>query len=256
MADRFEANARVPVSPLDYAHKELARDREIMVDYAKHIIYIRIDGEDYAIKGGLTVEELQLIVEAVLDELEKNPDRLQDILNSEAGQVVIGDIVVTLTNGDVTTLKQGLSDALIKINDLERGLGIVRDELGNIQQIEINVTEIKETPEKQFVTAEQKQNWDDKTDTERYSVVVPSGEDRWTPTDGSVPYIQEVPLEGILATDNPTIDVIMSDDYSTAMNELNNYAHIYRISTLDGKIRIYAIRPTNINLTLQLEVNR
>lgn len=259
MADRFEANARIPTRPLSFANKELAQDNEILVDYVEKRIYLYHNNEFHNITA-----KMEEIIQGVVDAMEKDPTILQNIFNkSEDGSVIFGDINITLENGDVVTLTEGLSGAItdiaqvkLDIKKLEEGLGITRDELGQIQKVEITTTTIKESDEKQFVSKIDKEIWIGKADIFQMEAVIKSGTSNWASTNGAAPFTQEISVPDILVTDNPIIDIIMSDSYDTAMNQLNNYAHVYRISTFDGKIKVYAIIPTNIDLKIQIKVDR
>lgn len=259
MADRFEAHARIPTRPLSYANKELAQENEILVDYEENQIYVYHNGEFHNITA-----KMQEVIQGVIDAMEKDPTILQNIFNkSEDGSVIFGDINITLVSGDVVTLKEGLSGAITDIaqvksdiKKLEEGLGITRDELGQIKKVEITTTTIKESEEKQFVSKTDKEIWAGKADIFEMEAIIKSGTANWTSTNGAAPFTQEIAIANILSSDNPIIDIIMSDSYDTAMNQLNNYAHVYRISTFDGKIKVYAIIPTNIDLKIQIKVDR
>lgn len=259
MADRFEAKARIPTKPLSYANKELAQENEILVDYEERQIYVYHNGEFHNITA-----KMEEVIQGVIDAMEKDPTILQNIFNkSEDGSIIFGDINVTLMNGDVITLKEGLSGVIDNVaqikNDikkLEESLGITRDELGQIQKVEITTTTIKESEEKQFVAKIDKEVWIGKADIFQMNATIKSGTSNWTSTNGAAPFIQEVAVPDILATDNPVVDIIMSETYDTAMTQLNNYAHIYKITTLDGKIRVYGIIPTTVDLNIQMKVDR
>lgn len=52
-------------------------------------------------------------------------------------------------------------------------------------------------------------------------------------------YTQEITLEGILEADTPTIDLVLSDDTSTARSQIEAWSCVSRITTFLGKIKIY-----------------
>ena len=60
----------------------------------------------------------------------------------------------------------------------------------------------------------------------------------WTGT--SAPFTQEVTISGILANDEPIIDVVLSGTYETAMQEDDQWGNIYKASTAANKITFYA----------------
>lgn len=62
---------------------------------------------------------------------------------------------------------------------------------------------------------------------------------------GNGPYTQTVNVSGILATDNPIIDVVLSGTYSTDKNRCEEFAKIYRAVAGNGSVTFYADeRPT------------
>ena len=52
-------------------------------------------------------------------------------------------------------------------------------------------------------------------------------------------YTQEIVLDGILETDTPTIDLVLSDDISTAKAQIEAWSCVSRITTSSGKITVY-----------------
>lgn len=52
-------------------------------------------------------------------------------------------------------------------------------------------------------------------------------------------YTQEVTVDGILETDTPTTDLVLSDDIATAKSQIEAWSCISRITTTSGKIKIY-----------------
>ena len=54
----------------------------------------------------------------------------------------------------------------------------------------------------------------------------------------------------------PVVDVVLSEDYETAMKELDSYSYIYKILTYDGKITIYAIKPIAVDLNIVLKIDK
>ncbi len=73
----------------------------------------------------------------------------------------------------------------------------------------------------------------------------------------SAPYTQTVTVEGILATDTPLIDVVLSDTVATAMAQIAEFGYIGRITTGANQITVtcYEDKPT-VDLTLTLKVVR
>ncbi len=52
-------------------------------------------------------------------------------------------------------------------------------------------------------------------------------------------YTQEVTVDGVLETDTPTIDLVLSDDVETAKSQIEAWSCVSRITTETGKIKIY-----------------
>ncbi len=52
-------------------------------------------------------------------------------------------------------------------------------------------------------------------------------------------YTQEVTIEGISETDTPTVDLVLSDNVTTAKAQMDAWANISRVTTSTGKIKVY-----------------
>lgn len=52
-------------------------------------------------------------------------------------------------------------------------------------------------------------------------------------------YTQEVTIEGISETDTPTVDLVLSNDVTTAKAQMDAWANISRVTTSTGKIKVY-----------------
>lgn len=72
----------------------------------------------------------------------------------------------------------------------------------------------------------------------------------------SPPYTVDLTLAGIKATDNPIVDLVVSSTLATAQSEVENWSYVYKISTNDGGIKLYATEKPAVNLSLQLKVVR
>lgn len=75
-------------------------------------------------------------------------------------------------------------------------------------------------------------------------------------TGSEAPFTQEVSVPGILATDKPIVDVVLSSGYETAMAEQDAWANIYRIVTAANKITVYSAAATETAINIQMVVNR
>lgn len=76
----------------------------------------------------------------------------------------------------------------------------------------------------------------------------------WSQT---TPYTQTVQVAGLLASDIPLVDVVLSDDPNTAAQQLQGYSLIGRFDAGDGQLTAYCykIKP-DVTLTVLLKVVR
>lgn len=78
--------------------------------------------------------------------------------------------------------------------------------------------------------------------------------DDWTGTEAPFAQIQEI--SGILATDVPIVDVVLSGDWEVDEARLEAWGYIYRIVTSNDSITAYAREKPDVALPLQLKVVR
>ena len=78
--------------------------------------------------------------------------------------------------------------------------------------------------------------------------------DDWTGTEAPFAQIQEV--SGILATDVPIADVVLSGDWEVDQARLEAWGHIYRIVTSEDAITAYAREKPAVELPIQLKAVR
>ena len=76
----------------------------------------------------------------------------------------------------------------------------------------------------------------------------------WSGT--SAPFSKTVTVSGILSTDTPIIDVVMSGTYSTDEARIEAWGYIYRAVTGNDSITFYATEKPTINLPIQIKVVR
>lgn len=102
------------------------------------------------------------------------------------------------------------------------------------------------------ITAEKVEKWDNPTTAAFYTVPLPAS--GWT---GTGPYVQTVAVEGILETDNPVADVVLSENAADAIAETEAWAAVGRIVTMAGQIAVtcYEDKPVR-DITIQLKVVR
>lgn len=74
---------------------------------------------------------------------------------------------------------------------------------------------------------------------------------------GSGPYTQTVSVNGLLSTDNPIVDVVLSDNSVSSKAVIEAWSKVSRIVTNNGSITVYCYdsAPT-ISIPVQLKVVR
>lgn len=79
----------------------------------------------------------------------------------------------------------------------------------------------------------------------------------WVDTSGNAPFTQTVNIQGILATDTPIIDVVLSQITETAKSQLEAFSCLSKIETTDGSITATCLdtKPT-IDIPIKLKVIR
>lgn len=72
----------------------------------------------------------------------------------------------------------------------------------------------------------------------------------------NAPYSQTISVPGILETDKPVYDVLLSDNYETSSQEEEAFGYMFDLITQKDKIIIKSHEKTIIDVTIQLEVAR
>ena len=75
-------------------------------------------------------------------------------------------------------------------------------------------------------------------------------------TGSSAPYTQTITISGILATDNPIIDVVLSSTWATAILQSEEWTKIQRIVTSANTLTVYATEATTTAIPIQVKVVR
>lgn len=70
-------------------------------------------------------------------------------------------------------------------------------------------------------------------------------------TGSAAPFRKTVNISGILATDIPIIDVVPSDTYADAVNQIEAWGAVYKATTGDGIITFYASEKPAVDLPFQ-----
>lgn len=244
----FTATARIPCRPLSYGSSALAEPEELLIDYELGNVWVcKSDGTFVDIGNSIKeiIKEDPTIVENITIEIEGNTYTLETII------------------ADNTTNIEQILNALGYYKDPETG-DIKFDLLDKIATIDpdtgevtftITSNDVVETEEKQFVSAEEKEEWSKATHPEVIRCTILGGASAWTVGNGH-PYEQKVIVEGILETDTPIVDISLGDIYETIQKQLDSYAYIYKILTYDGYIMVYASEPTEDDIVIQMRIDR
>lgn len=78
--------------------------------------------------------------------------------------------------------------------------------------------------------------------------------DGWTGE--SAPYTNAMTVTGLLATDNPLVDMIPSDTFETAETEIEAYANIYKMVSGNNQLTVYAAEKPTVDISIQLKAVR
>jgi hypothetical protein len=137
------------------------------------------------------------------------------------------------------------------INKLDIALKDVADSVGSGDAIDITFTPYGN------IVATDVQNAIEELDDEKatytvYTATIPSAS--WTGS--SAPYSKAVTVTGILSTDEPIIDLVLSGTYATDVTMRTNWGLIYRGVTSTDTITFYADSVPSADINIQLVVVR
>lgn len=151
-------------------------------------------------------------------------------------------------------LKKPAKTDPISIDDLNDNMDILDQEVKNVRDIidqEVqDVLEILDQEVKDILDV-----LDDLEDPVYHATLTATLDtDDWTGTEAPFAQVQEV--SGILATDVPIVDVVLSGDWEVDEARLEAWGHIYRIITSNDSITAYAREKPDVALPLQLKAVR
>lgn len=72
----------------------------------------------------------------------------------------------------------------------------------------------------------------------------------------AAPFTKTVSVSGMLATDHPTYDVILSDTPDTAQAQIEEWNKIYKLVANNGSITLHAFEKPTVSLSIQLQCVR
>lgn len=93
---------------------------------------------------------------------------------------------------------------------------------------------------------------DEKATYTVYTATIPSAS--WT--GGSAPYSKAVTVTGLLSTDEPIVDLVLTGTYATDVTMRDNWSKIYRGVTSSNTITFYADSVPSADISIQLVVVR
>lgn len=269
----FSATARIPCRPLSYGSAStMAEPKELIVDYEHHRLYLcDVNGDIVDITNSVDVDSIDIdeLWAKLLALIDARIDEKITEIDFGDGDIteIVKNVIITLKTGDQITINSSIVEMYQSITDIKQMIedGTVIDT--------IPAEKVIESVERQFVNEDDKKIWNNASDlienvnsslTDIGGIVdifmlnctIASGDNAWTATDSSEPYTQNVTLADVKETDIPIVDIVLSEDYNTAMEELNNYAYIYKITTHDGYIKVYSSQATTTAINIQMKIDR
>ena len=70
------------------------------------------------------------------------------------------------------------------------------------------------------------------------------------------PFTKTVSVSGILSSDTPVVDVVLTGTYTTDATIIENWGLVYRITTAAGSITVYATEVPSADIPIRLKVDR
>lgn len=131
---------------------------------------------------------------------------------------------------------------------------IQKDAQGNVMEVDIgaNATNITQDSTHRFVTDAEKESWSAKANTKTYTTTIST-----TWTGSNAPYTQTIAVSGILATDNPVVDCVLSAATATALLQEKAWNCISRITTAANSITVTCNKKKPVTaIPIQLKVVR
>ena len=165
-------------------------------------------------------------------EFDKAPTALKAFINAHIEELTAGsaaaNIGATITqDGETsnTTVQAFLNALLEALNTLVVGTSEIADNAVNADKIAANAV------------------------SNVYSGTISSDAADWTGE--AAPYTQTVNVTGVLAADEPIVDLAPSNTYSTALEEIAEWGKIYRVTAGAGTLTFYATAIPNVDLSFK-----
>ena len=176
-----------------------------------------------------TLQDLDTTVDTTVAEITADAESLINQIENDLDQVLAG----------------GLPDNIVTTSKIADGAVTT----GKINGLTATIAELNYTD---GVTSNIQTQLDNKAITETYTTTLNT-----TWIGDSAPYTQTQTISGILETDNPIVDVVLSNTTETAQQQLEAYTYISKITTSANSITVTCLedKPT-IAIPLQLKVVR
>ena len=174
-------------------------------------------------------------------------------LPEEGDTVHLFDVGVVLTNQEAASIQVEMgAGSFITEGKLIEELGKLHAQMENGLQAAGEELQKHTQNENIHVTLEEKASWNSKAAAASYTVTFPAS--GWSET---APFIQTVAVEGILETDNPVADIVLSDSGDTAKGELEAWSCVSKIETAAGSVTAACLEnKPETDMTVQMKAVR
>lgn len=234
MATRFEAKTRLPFRPLSYENVDMAVEKELIADYKTGNLYIKTETGDII-------------------------DLTESISKAVAGSGEIGKYLnVTYVGFDgqetTVTINAAVIDIVEKIKEQQKVIDVITgNEGGETVVIQIKPGQIITDSTHRFVTDTQLNEIAQKVATKEVICLLPH-----TGWIGSkAPYYQTVACTGALTTmPRPVVDInhTTEETFENAMKAEDNWCYIYKATTGDNTITVYASEKPEVDLSMVVQM--
>lgn len=236
MATReFEATTRIPTRPLSYANKEMAYNKELMVDYTTGNVYVK--GED-----GVIYDISQNISNIII----QNPS-FSDALKVTYTNFENQEVTVTINEAVIDLVEQ-----IKKNKEVIDAITGQSSEPGSVT-IQIKPGDIITDEDNQFISQTQLNEIEQKVTLQYVVCTLTVG--GWIGSEA--PYTQTVTCTGATADMNrPTIDINHTDGetYENAMKAEDAWCNVYRAVTGQDTITVYSSEKPEVDISMVVEL--
>ena len=167
---------------------------------------------------------------------------------------------VTLSAADVGALPSSYSPPVLSVNDQVGKVELTAEDVGARPNTWVpTASDVKAIPNTTgavgtanladgAVTADKIADGSVSTD---YTATIGTG---WV--GDAAPYSIEVPVNGILASDWPLIDLYPSSDYAATLQQIEAWGYVYKADTAANQIAFYATEKPTVSIPIKIKVVR